>query len=209
MKKTAFAITIVSGLIVLLVLGVQFIQLVEANGIRVLELCNGPPIITVESPLNKELFTFNAVVISFTLTRPSYNWTSSSGISNSVVSVDVIVDGIFYRSVYVDSELLVPFSYSLNLTDLQNGAHSLQLDANCTGVASYSGIGFYVEDSVTSYNALSDVVSFTVYAPEATPSPEPTPEPESFPTSLVMASSFTVAVVLVGIGLLLYGIKRK
>jgi len=37
---------------------------------------------------------------------------------------------------------------------------------------------------------------------------EPAPEPESFPTSLVMASSVTAAVVI-GLGVLLYGIKRK
>ena len=208
MKKTAFATAAVFGLIVLLVLGVQFIQLVEANGIRVLELCNGPPIITVESPLN-EWFSSNTVEVSFTFTKPSYNWTSSSGISNSVVSVDVIADGVVSSRVDVNSELLVPFSYSLNLTDLQNGAHSLQLDADCTGVTSYAGIGIYVEDSVTRYNALSDVVSFTVYAPEITPSPEPTPEPESFPSSLVIASLIPVVAVLIGLGLLVYRIKRK
>jgi hypothetical protein len=32
---------------------------------------------------------------------------------------------------------------------------------------------------------------------------------EPFPTSLVVASAIPVAVVLVGLGLLLYGIKRK
>ena len=210
MKKTAFTATIVFGLIVLLVFGVQFIQLVEANGMIIYELCNGPPIIALESPLNRQLFSFNAVVVSFTLTRPSYNWISSNGTSNSVISVDVIVDRAVHSKVDVDSELLVPFTYSLNLTDLQNGAHSLQLDANCKGVKiSEMHFIYPVGESATSYNALSDVVSFTVYAPEATPSPEPTIEPESSPTSLVMASAIPLAVVLVALGLLVYGIKRK
>ena len=210
MKKTAFAATIVSGLIVSLVFGVQFIHLVEANGIIVHELCNGPPIIAVESPLNNKLFSSNTVVVAFTLTRPSYNWTSSNGTSNSVVYVNIILDGAVYSKVDVNSTLLVPFTYSLNLTDLQNGAHSLQLAANCTGVTLME-ISFLspAYESVTSYNALSDVVSFTVYAPEATPSPEPAIETESFPTSLVIASSVTVVVIVIGMGLLVYLIKRK
>jgi hypothetical protein len=204
--RTAFAAAIASGLIVSLVLGAQSIQLAQANGIFNHEL-NGSPIITIKSPLNK-WFSSNTVVVSFSLTRPSYNWTSSSGTSNSVAYVDVIVDGAVHSGVDVYSELLVPFSYSLNLTDLQNGGHSLQLVAHCNGVEiSEMHFAYPVGEHSTSYEALSDVVSFTVYAPEATPSSELTPEP--FPASLVMASSVTIAVVVVGLGLLLYSIKRK
>jgi hypothetical protein len=210
MKRTAFATTIIAGLIVSLVFGVQFIQLVAANGIVIYEFWNGPPIITVKSPLNKQLVSFNTVAITFTLTRPSYNWTSSSGTSNNVVYVDVIVDGAVYSRVDVNSKLRVPFSYSLNLPDLQNGGHSLQLVAHCNGVElSEMHFIYPVGEHSTSYDASSDVVSFTVYAPITTPSPELTPEPESFPTSLVMASSLTVAAVCAGLGLLVYLVKRK
>ena len=41
------------------------------------------------------------------------------------------------------------------------------------------------------------------------PSPTPAGESNSFPSSLVIASVVVVAVVLTGLGLLLYGIKRK
>ena len=209
MKKTAFATIIVYGLIVSLVFGVQLIQLVGANGIIVHELNNGSPEIAVESPLNDKLFSSNTVVVSFTLTRPSYNWTSSKGTSNIVVYVNVTVDEAVYSRVDVYSDLRVPYSNSLNLADLQNGSHSLQLDAYCKGSTTYQIMnGFPAEESVILYETLSDVVSFTVYAPEATPSPEPTIEPGSFPTSLV-TSSVTVAVVCIGLGLLVYLFKRK
>ena len=206
MKKTALASTMVSGLIVSLVFGVQFIQLVEANGIPitvVLELCNEPPIITVESPLNNKLFSSNTVVVSFTLTRPSYNWTSSKGTSSIVVYANITVDGTVYSRVNVYSDLRVPFSYSLNLTDLQNGAHSLQLVADCLGVYTSQFSRVPAEEARISYETLSDVVSFTV------DTPEPTIEPESFPASLVTASAIPITVVLVGLGLLFYRIKRK
>jgi hypothetical protein len=44
----------------------------------------------------------------------------------------------------------------------------------------------------------SETIYFTIAEP-----------PEPFPTSLVIASAVPVAVVLVGLGLLAYGIKRK
>lgn len=160
MKRTAFVVAIVSGLIVSLVFGAQVIQLVEANGYIIDELYVGPPIITIESPLSNEVVSFDTGVVSFTLTRPGYNWTSINGTSNIVVYVDIIVDGAVYSSVDVNSKLSVPFTYSLDLTDLQNGVHRVQLDAYCKGVSTTTMYPAMYWETVTSYNALSDVVSF-------------------------------------------------
>lgn len=44
---------------------------------------------------------------------------------------------------------------------------------------------------------------------EPTSTPQPTLEPVSFPTSLVIAWASKAAVVLIGVSLLIYGIKRK
>jgi len=67
----------------------------------------------------------------------------------------------------------------------------------------------------TQGNTISDSTTFLVNTTYPTPKsspeliPTPTPEPESLPTSLVVASSVTAAVVLVGLALLVYKIKRK
>ena len=83
------------------------------------------------------------------------------------------------------------------------------------------GVGIYnFTDNIFSDNVVeNNGVNFSLHKSEPTPTPEPTAtptptpeptiEPESFPASLVAASSVTVAVVLVGLGLLLYRIKRK
>ena len=208
MKNTAFATIIVSGLIVSLVFGVKFIQLVEANGIIFHhEFYNEPPAIAVESPLNNKLFSSNTVVVAFTLTRPSYNWTSSKGTSSIVVYVNITVDGTVYSRVYVYSDLRVPFSYSLNLTDLQNGAHSLQLDAYCKGIETVQMGPFPADEIYISYEALSDVVSFTVDT--TSPTPTPSNEPQQLGQEVILGVAITVAVVCAGLDLVVYLIKRK
>jgi len=211
MRKTSFAlVALVSGLIVSLVLGVQFIQPVEANGIVMFNsvIYDGPPIITLESPLNNATVSSNSVVVSFTLNRSASGWTSELGTSNRVVSVDIMVDGAVYRSVDVNSKLLFPFSYSLNLTDLQNGAHSLQLNAYCRGVNATIRIPSHnvLNEQLLSYETLSYVVRFTVDVPADVPEPFATTL-VTFPTTLVVAS--VSAVVAAVFGLLVYFRKRK
>ncbi len=217
MKRTAYAAAIVSGLIVSLVFGAQFVQLVEANGLFIHEL-NGSPIITIKSPLNNKLVSSNTVVVSFTLTRPSSNWFIGETYICAVLGVRIIVDGAVYSSVAVNSELPVPFSYPLNLTDLQNGLHSLQLNAYCRGVSIMRGLPGDFSEYIY-YEALSDTVSFTVDAPEpspeptSTPTPTPTTTPEAtsqlaaFPVQLFYLSSAGIA--LGAVGLLVYFKKRK
>jgi len=220
MKKTACAITIVSGLIVSLLLGVQFIQLVQANGYILQQTYNGPPTITIESPLNNEIFSFNTVVFAFTLIKPSFNWTSRNGVGNRVAYVDIIVDEIFYGRVDVDSELMFPFSYSLNLTDLQHGIHSAQLVANCRGVSKTVMYPSMEWEGVSYYTTWSDIVSFTVDSPESTPTPEPTsttppPTPisgEGMQEKQLMDTLIAIiagAASIAGVVLLYYITKRK
>jgi hypothetical protein len=214
MKKTAYALTIV--LTISIIFGVQFVHLVQANGM-VNVTYNGSPIITIKSPLNNKLVSSNTVVVSFTLTRPSDNWFIGEA-SCAVSGVRIVVDEVC-RSVAVNSELLVPFSYSLNLTDLQNGLHSLQLNAYCRGIRIRYGLPTYGNEEYIYYETLSDTVSFTVDAPEPSPEPTstpiltPTPPPETtsesatFQTNLFLASSAGIALGVAG--LLVYFMKRK
>jgi len=208
MKKTALTVaTIVFGLIVLLVFGVQFIQLVKANGYIVHEYFDEPPVITVESPLNNDLFSSDTVVVSFTLTKPEYDWVNIySGSSSKVESVVVTLNGTRYDRVAVSSELSVPFTYSLNLTDLKDGLHNVQLIAHCTGVhATYLHPGFVELDF--SYPALSDIISFTVDTPEPTPSEEPGVQNAS--QFMVAGGAASLVSIIVFLGLLVYFIKRS
>jgi hypothetical protein len=61
------------------------------------------------------------------------------------------------------------------------------------------------------YPFVVDSINFAIGYSSITPEPKltPTPEPVTFPTSLVIASVIPATVVLVGIGLLVYRIKRK
>jgi hypothetical protein len=216
MKKTALALALVLSIFV--VFGVQFVQLVEANGWFIFRESDGPPIITIKSPLNNEVVSFNNVAFNFTLARPSYNWTLE-GTTNKVVSANIIVDGTVYRKVDVNSELSVPynyfgvntemsvpFAYSLNLTDLEDGEHTVQLDVYCrgTGIKEWT---FGTDPYEFDYHAFSDIINFTVDTPEPTASPEATSPPATFPASLGLVAP--VGITLAVTGLLVYFKRLK
>lgn len=204
MKKTTFALTFI--LAVLAILGVQFVKSVAANGWILHRTSDGPPAITIEAPHDNETVPFNNVVFSFTLTRPSYNWTLE-GTSNIVVYVNVTLDGTVYRRVDVNSELSVPFTYSLNLTGLKGGAHSVGLNVFCKGSSITEWSWSIIPPESVYYNVSSGIVNFTVDSPEPSATPEPTSQPATFPATLIFISSAGIAIV--AIGLLVYFKKRK
>ena len=137
-----------------------------------------------------------------------------------------------------DAENIIPsFSFSFNLTGLKDGPHRVMVDAEAyvspgTGVGTSkevdfitytSGDGSQPESVAPSTPSPAMITSSPEPSPENTPAPlitppplpepsftpEPTIEPASLSTSLVMASSVTVAVVCIGFGLLLYLIRRR
>jgi hypothetical protein len=175
MKKTALALIIISVLS-LSAAGTSVVIVAKANPI-VENTFNEPPIISIQSPKNNETFTRRDVLLAFTLTKPGgelssdvwiddesvwvqYNWTD---LRNKVVYVNVALDGKTYHSVQVNSQLTSPFTSSLNLTDLEDGNHSVQLHAFCDGVV-LEMHGLW--ERPISYNASSDIINFTV---DATP----------------------------------------
>jgi len=206
MKKTGLGLALV--LTVLIMFGVQFVQIVKANAYILTWETDGPPIITLESPLNNETVTFNNVAFAFTLTRPSYNWTFEEN-TNRVVSAYIILDGTDYRIVDVNSDLSAPFTYSLNLTDLKDGAHSVELNAYCRGVSWGEWTYGTIPKTDYYYNASSGIVNFIVDTPEPTPypSPELIQMPETIPATLVFVAS--VGIALAAIGLFVYFKKHK
>ena len=100
--------------------------------------------------------------------------------STSDVPLDFAVDGYASEIEYcLDGGENVTVSGDVTLTGLSNGVHNVTV---------------YVTDEFGN-TGVSETIYFTVDVP--------------FPTSLVTACVVVVAVVLVGLGLLLYGIKRK
>jgi hypothetical protein len=163
------------SIFLLAVCGTQFVGITKANPIGE-NIFNEPPVITIESPLNNETFSLDNVQLIFTLTKPevseydgwldessvwaTHNWTD---LRNKVVYVNITLDGKMYRSIEVNSYLSSPFNSSLNLANLEDGVHSVQIHIMCDGVAlEYHGLW---EHSI-SYSNSSDIVYFTV---DATP----------------------------------------
>jgi len=171
-KKTLLAVVSLTTLLGSIILSTLFFKTTKANPI-VENTFNEPPKMTIKSPTNNETFSHNDVLLAFTLTKPEgdvwinddsvwvqYNWTD---LRNEVAYINIDLDRENHRSVQVNSQLTSPFTYSLNLTDLQDGAHSVQLHAFCDGVV-LEMHGLW--ERFISYELQSDIINFTV---DATP----------------------------------------
>jgi hypothetical protein len=230
MKKTAFAVISLVVLFSTVFISPLFNSACANPGWRPWE--NLPPLpfsqleIIIESPVQGRTYSENGVWLNFTVTKPS-DWVELEGHLTSVIyyidSIDSInipssIDHNYFilysiEQNYSETEIAVEdpfgvvdspleFSFSFKLAELSDGMHTISVSTRWL----FEGNDIPVYDS-------SGIVYFTVtkefYDSPTTPSPEPIPEPESFPTSLVMASSVTVVIVLIGVSLLIYGIKRK
>jgi len=135
MKKKVRAAMI--ALLFSAVAGTMFANLATADPL-IEERYESPPIVSIHSPANEAYVS--GVLLNFTVTK-SVDWLStpisfsySGGISQKLVSVYFYIDGNFYGSVTPNSNLLSPFSYSLLLTNLTDGSHTLVVRAVSTGV---------------------------------------------------------------------------
>jgi hypothetical protein len=169
-KKTLLTAVFLS-ILLSAVCGTWLVGITKANPIGEY-IFNEPPVITIESPLNNETFSLGNILLVFTLTKPEVSiydgWIDESSVwatcnwtdlRNKVVCVNIELDGKMYRSIEVNSYLSSPFNSSLNLANLEDGVHSVQIHAVCDGVAlEYHGLW---EHSI-SYSNSSDIVYFTV-----------------------------------------------
>ena len=278
-KKALLAIAFISVFLLSAIARTQFIRVATADPL-IEERYESPPIVSIHSPANGA--DVSSVLLNFTVTK-SVDWLStpisfsySGGLSQKLFSVYFYIDGNFYGSVAPNSNLLSPFSYSLLLTNLTDGSHTLVVRADSTGVVrnwisstvysvpidsvfatanftldstppnvsflsvdtAYTTSEFsldftlnesvceisyvldgqesvkvsgnttlanlaYGEHNVTVYatdnvgNIGSETITFTIEEPE----------PEPFPSTHVIASIITAAIV--GVGLLVYFKKRK
>jgi hypothetical protein len=163
-KKPLFTAVLLSILLWSCILGTRLVTITKANFI--VEPTIEPPIITIESPLNNETYSLNNVLLAFTLTKPEvegidYSWVwftiSFGDFWNKDAYVNIALDGKTYSSIEANNTyLLSPFSSSLNLTNLEDGVHNVQVYAFC--------VVFEVgrrEPSIL-YNTSSNIVYFTV-----------------------------------------------
>ena len=176
-KKTAYVLSLV--LTVSLILGVQFVKLVEANPMPT------DPVISIETPIDKT-YDVNSLVLTITIVTKydGYYFTSARRIVSYSLDGNTKVTIVEIDYTYDEEEKASTFNGSAVLSELADGSHSLivyaKYDYDVKMIQSQSSINFTVDTRAN-----------------------------SFPTSLIIASSVTVAVFLIGSGLLLYGIKRK
>jgi hypothetical protein len=139
MRKAFPAAVFILTLLLSAVAGIQFVGLAAANPL-IEERYDSPPIVSINSPANGAYV--NSVLLNVTVTKPedwlstpiSFSYEAGSGLSQKLVSVSFYVDGKFYGSVAANSNLVSPFQYSLYLTDIADGSHTLVVHADSTGV---------------------------------------------------------------------------
>ena len=200
-KNVLFTIAFISIFLWSCVLGTQ-VKIANANPISEAKF-NAPPIIAIQSPLNNETFSFDNVLLVFTVTKPevdmygkwiddssiyaTYHWTD---LRNKVINVTIALDGEMYRSIEVNSNLSSSLNFSLNMANLEVGAHTVQIHTLCEGVVLEAHA---LWNYAISYSTSSDIVYFTITEP--------------FPTTIVATASASAAIV--SVGLLIYFKKRK
>ena len=150
-EKKAIAITLLLPLMLSISLGEALQPEIEYKM---------PPIISVYSPVNNDTFSTNNVPISFTVTKPD-NWLIHGGYAAQQIlkSVNYQLDGKFSDLILVNSTLESPFDYSLNLTNLTDGIHSLKVYAYASGWVLQMN-GFYEYE--VPINSSSEMVYFSV-----------------------------------------------
>jgi hypothetical protein len=212
LKKTA--LTLVAALLSITV-GTQVVSFTSANPYSPPpffppEPNTDPPIITVQSPHNITYYV-NDVQLNFTITQPS-SWQQDNLTLAYIYKVSYQLDGrtntMWKMMPSQPPTLPTTQQFSALLNGLSTGGHILQI--NVTTYSIYDPVQS-VDWHFTSEYWMNTIrtISFTVDAGPY-PSPSPSPQetgPEPFPTTLVIASIGSVAIV--GLGLLVYFKKRQ
>jgi hypothetical protein len=174
------------------------------------------PTIDIDSPENGETLEATSLRFNFTVTKPD-SW-------DLYWLTTIPVVGTYSAYVYLDQKLLAisrnlledPGSsgfpvadYSFVLSKLSRGDHSVEvlLEAATFYEDPSPEPGDYLQYSKN----ITKTIHFNVNADLPTPSPSPLPseEPQLAEQDAILGVAVTVAIVCVGLGLLVYLIKRK
>jgi hypothetical protein len=122
----------ISAFLMSMVTGGQIINMAKANPIEIEYKTS--PIISLHSPMNNDTFCVNTVLLNLTVTKPD-NWLIHGGYAAQQIlwSINYQLDGNFSDPVIVNSDLAFPLDYSVNLTNLTDGVHSLKVYAHASG----------------------------------------------------------------------------
>lgn len=136
-KKSALASAFISALFLSAVVGTQFVDLAVADFIppTVIPYNYDPPTTSVFSPVDMTYYV-NYVSLNFTVTKPAswYNETGYMGYfkyKGRIYEVNCDLDGQTIRqwSVSDRSDSQFPLQFSVNLTGLSDGTHSIVISA--------------------------------------------------------------------------------
>jgi hypothetical protein len=148
----------ISAFLMSMVTGLQIINMAKANPIEIEYKTS--PIISLHSPMNNDTFSVNTVLLNLTATKPD-NWLIHGGYAAQQIlwGINYQLDGNFSDTVIVNSDLSSPLDYSVNLTNLTDGVHSLKVYAHASGwIIQISCLTEYA----VPINSSSNTVYFTV-----------------------------------------------
>jgi hypothetical protein len=191
MKRTASALTLILALLFSGVAGTILVKVTKANPFPT------DPVISIESPANKT-YNVNSLVLNITIVTKydGYYFTSASRLVSYSIDgkADVPIAETDYS--YDQDEKASTFNGSAILPELTNGPHNL------TVYAKYDYDAHIIESQSSIYFTIDATSSSTL-----SPTPTPSGQPPLFPTTFVLASVVSVAVV--GAGLIIYFKKRN
>ena len=182
MKKGTFAVNLIFALIILMSFGIYFVD--EA-------FCTGSLVVTVDSP-EDIVYTSSSVVISISASDPA-NLTGPEAVAYSLDGEPQVIVATGPLGVHsLDGSVVL---------SLSNGRHEIV------------GVGITWFNGTVDGIFFSEPVQFTVDSPvdyvPSSPTPFPSEQPQQLGQDVILGVVVTVAVLCVGLGLLVYLIKRK
>ena len=181
MRRVTFVAIFIFAMAVLMV-GISFVG--EAS-------CSGTLIVTVSSPVEK-VYTSSSVVISISAGDPA-NLTGPESVAYSLDGGPQVI--------IATAPLGVHSLTGSAVLSLPNGVHEIV------------GVRITWHNGTADGIFFSEPVHFTVDSPidyvPTSPTPFPSEEPQQLGQDIILGVAITIAVLAVGLGLLVYLIKRK
>ena len=205
LKKTVLTLAIIVGL-VLLAVSMLRVDLIKANPFFKDNYCD----ISIRSPQNITYGT-GSIILDFTARTkdyipPEYDYFYSLDEQDFQYSVRV-EDVQVVSEEEIANESIVPYTETIlmgqaELPLLVNGSHSIKVFS-----------GHFVNGKINYVTAdpYSATAGFIVFSSTASPSPEPTDYNgvRLSETEVIIGGAFIVAIVIIGLGLLVYLIRKR
>jgi hypothetical protein len=212
MPKKLLATTIILTLILVLVIGLQAVE-VEANPVPYpVEPTKELPTLNVISPQNGDIYSTNTVKMNFTVTTPA-SWNLYH------LGIPVIGDYAVYIYLEGTNQTFIPYNpayknttmnYSQDISGLANGEYTVRIEVRARTFYKNTNPEPHGLDYLFEVNNISETVHFTVNSESQPSNPQQSGNPQqsvSFPT--VPVTAVFIAIALAGAGLLVYFKRRK